>query len=276
MWSTARGGPGLAQFYARLLDRAVPRLRAIALRNLEFAYSRQTPRERSHIVDGVFRSIGRMLYSFAKLPEIKASNVGEWIGYEGLENYLEAKQHGRGVLIATAHLGNWELSAFTHAFMTEPMNIVVRPLDNPRIDAFVEARRQLSGNRIIGKWDAPRSILRALRKNEAVGVLIDQNTSLQEGVFVDFFGMPACATTAFTRLAIRTGAVVIPGFALWSEKRQRHVLHFYPAVPITGDIQADTQRLHSVLEGVIREHPDQWLWIHRRWKTRPPGDPAVY
>lgn len=224
----------------------------------------------------MFRSIGRVVYSFARFPEIHAGNVQEWIGYEGLENYLVAKREGRGVLIATAHLGNWELSAFTHAIMTEPMHIVVRPLDNARVDAFVEHRRQLTGNRIIGKWDAPRSILRALHRNEAVGILIDQNTDPREGVFVDFFGVPACATTAFARLAARTQAVVIPGFALWCEESKRYVLRFYPPVEITGDVQADTQRIQTTLESVIRQYPDQWLWIHRRWKTRPPGEPSLY
>jgi KDO2-lipid IV(A) lauroyltransferase len=263
-------------FYARLLDRAVPRFRKTALRNLELAFPGRPSEERARIADGVFRSIGRIIYAFARMPRINASNVHEGIRYEGLENYLEAKRQGRGVLVATGHLGNWELSAFTHAIMTEPMNVVVRPLDNPRLDAFVEARRQLTGNKIIGKRDAPRAILRALRNNEAVGILVDQNTSLQEGAFVNFFGVPASTGTAFVRFAARTGAVVIPGFALWSEGEQRYVLNFYKPVPMTGDFVEDTQRLHSRLEEIIREHPDQWLWIHRRWKTRPSGEPPIY
>jgi KDO2-lipid IV(A) lauroyltransferase len=167
------------------------------------------------------------------------------------------------------------LSAYTHAIMKEPMNVVVRPLDNERLDAFVEQRRQLTGNKIIGKWDAPRAILRALRANEAVGILIDQNTSPKEGVFVNFFGVPASTGTAFVRFAARTGAIVIPGFALWSETERRYILRFYPPVPISGNTAADTQRVQSVLEGIIREYPDQWLWIHRRWKTRPPDGPII-
>lgn len=263
-------------FYARLLDRLAPRFRRTALRNLELAFPDRPAEEHARIADGVFRSIGRMIYSFARMPSINASNVGDWIRYEGLENYLEAKRQGRGVLVATGHLGNWELSAYTHAIMTEPMNLVVRPLDNARLDAFVEQRRQLSGNRIIGKWDAPRAILRALRANEAVGILIDQNTALNEGVFVNFFGVPACTGTAFVRFAARTSAVVIPGFALWSETEHRYILRFYPPVPMSGDVAGDTQRVHAVLESIIREHPDQWLWIHRRWKTRPAGEPPIY
>ena len=263
-------------FYARMVDRFAPRLRRAALHNLTLAYPEMPSEQRTRIADGVFRSLGRMIYSFSRMPRIHAGNVDQWIGYEGLENYQAAKEQGRGILIATAHLGNWELSAFTHAIMTEPMHLVVRPLDNRRIDEFVERRRQLTGNHLIAKGDAPRAILRALRKNEAIGVLIDQNTSLREGVFVDFFGVPACATSAFARLAARTGAVVIPGYALWSETGQRYVLRFDAAILITGDIQADTQRIHTHLENVIRLYPDQWFWIHRRWKTRPPGEPPLY
>ncbi len=257
-----------------LLDRALPRLRRTALRNLELAG--YPPAERSPIVAGVFTSIARLLVTFARFPRLNPENIGEVIRYEGLEYYREAKRQGRGVLFATAHFGNWELSAFAHALMTEPMNIVVRPLDDPALDRLVERRRQLSGNRLIQKRDAARGILRALAANEAVGILIDQNTSLAEGVFVDFFGVPACANVAFARIAARSGAAVIPGFAVWSDDEKRYVLEFLEPVEITGDAQLDTQRLHSVLESAIRRHPGQWLWIHRRWKTRPPGEPGLY
>ena len=276
LWSLAHSPPGLARFYAKLLDLALPRLRRVAMRNLELAYPEKTPAERKAIVDQVFRSIARLLYSFSRFPRINRENISQWIRYEGLEHFLEAKKAGHGVLFATAHLGNWELSAFAHGLMTEPMNVVIRPLDNPAADRLVEQRRQLSGNRLIEKWDGARAILRALQQNEAVGILMDQNTSLQEGVFVNFFGTPACANTAFAKIAHRTGARVIPGFALWLEDEKRYVLRFYPPVEITGDAAQDTERLHAVLEQVIREFPGQWLWIHRRWKTRPPGEKSIY
>ena len=257
---------------AKLLDLFVPRLRRIAVRNLEMAgYSDPQP-----IADGVFRSIGRILKSFGEFPKITRENVHEWIRYDGLENFTAAMAKGRGVLVATAHLGNWELSAFTHALMTGPMNIVVRPLDNPKIDAFVERYRGLSGNPIIRKKEAARGILRALRAGEAVGILIDQNATLEEGTFIEFFGVKACAGTAFAGFARHSGAAVVPGFALWSEAERKYVLRFYPEVPMTGEIQGDTQRVHAVLEGVIREYPDQWLWIHRRWKSRPVGEGPMY
>ena len=265
-------GP-LSRFYARLLDAAIPRLRRVAYRNLAMALPDAGPKT---ITDGVFRSIARLLLAFARLPDIDAANVDEWIRYEGLDNFLGARDRGRGVLVATAHLGNWELSAYTHALMTAPMNVVVRPLDNPSIDELVEERRTLSGNRIIRKKEAARAILRALGDGEAVGVLVDQNASLEEGVFVPFFGRLACANAAFVKFAHRSGAAVVPGFALWSEAERKYVLHFYPEVPMTGDVQRDTAAVHAFLESVIREYPDQWLWIHRRWKTRPPGEEPLY
>jgi Kdo2-lipid IVA lauroyltransferase/acyltransferase len=246
------------------------------MRNLELAYPEKTLAERQAIADEVFHSIARLLATFARFPQMNEKNIHEWIRYEGLEHYLEAKRAGRGVLVATAHIGNWELSAFAHALMTEPMHVMIRPLDNPALDRLVENRRRLSGNHLIVKWDGARSVLRALRDNEPVGILVDQNTSLEEGVFVNFFGTPACANTAFAKIAARTGAPVIPGFALWSQQERRFVLRFYPPVPIAGDAKEDTERLQHSLEQVIREYPGQWLWIHRRWKTRPPGDPPIY
>jgi KDO2-lipid IV(A) lauroyltransferase len=264
--------PSLSKLFARLLEILVPRLRRIAVNNLTMAgYS--NPDE---IADGVFLSIARLLATFARLPRLTPKNISELIRYDGLDNFQTALAKGRGVLVATAHLGNWELSAFSHAWMTAPMHIVVRPLDNPRIDALVERYRALSGNHIIEKKDAARGILKAIKSGEAVGILIDQNNTLDQGVFIDFFGTKACAGTAFAKLAHHSGAAVVPGFALWSHEEHRYILRFYPEIEMTGDVQSDTQRIHSHLESVIRQYPDQWLWIHRRWKTRPPGEPPLY
>ncbi len=260
----------------RLLDLAVPKLRRVAGVNLSFAFPTLSAAGREHIIDGVFRNIARLLLAMARFPDINKSNVARWIGYEGLEHYIGAKDKGRGVLIATAHLGNWELSAFAHALMLEPMNVMVRALDNPLVDRLVERRRVLSGNRLLFKKDAARAVMRALRQGEAVGILIDQNTTPAEGVFVNFFGKAACAGSAFVKLAYRSEAPVIPGFAFWDEDARRYVLRFYPEIELTGDELADTQRIHSCFEALIRQYPEQWMWIHRRWKTRPPGEPPLY
>jgi KDO2-lipid IV(A) lauroyltransferase len=261
---------------ARVLDLAVPKLRRIARINLSFAFPALNTAERERIIDGVFRNIARLLLGMARFPDIDKSNVSRWISYEGLEHYTRAKEKGDGVLIATAHLGNWELSAFAHALLTEPINVMVRPLDNPLLDCLVEQRRKLSGNHLIVKKDAARAVMRALRHGEAVGILIDQNTSPAEGVFVNFFGKAACAGSAFVKLAYHSEAPVILGIAFWKEETQRYVLRFYPEIPMCGDELVDAQRIHACFEEIIREHPDQWMWIHRRWKTRPPGDPTLY
>jgi KDO2-lipid IV(A) lauroyltransferase len=261
---------------AQLLDRAIPKLRKTALKNLAFALPQLEATRRAQITDGVFRSVGRLLLGLARFPSLTADTVRQWIRYEGLEHYQAAKRNGHGVLVATAHLGNWELSAFAHALLTEPMNVMVRPLDNPLIDSLVETRRAMSGNRLIYKKDGARSVLKALKQNEAVGILLDQNSSAAEGVFVDFFGRLACASSGFVKLAHHAQAVVIPGFLLWDEASGGYILRFYPAIELCGDEQVDTQRIHAQLEQVIREYPDQWMWIHRRWKTRPPGESAIY
>jgi KDO2-lipid IV(A) lauroyltransferase len=275
-WSPLPVANGLSRAYAGLLDRAIPRLRRIALRNLSFALPELTQQQHAEIVDGVFRSIARLLVAFARFPKIHRGNLERWIRLEGGEHFEAALRLGHGVLFATAHLGNWELSAFANALLTGPMNVVVRPLDNPYIDALVERRRALTGNRPIGKKDFARAILKTLAANEAVGILIDQNASAADGVFLDFFGVKACASTGFAKFAAHSGAAVIPGFALWSEHERRYVLRFYPPIVMTGDVARDTQALQSKLEEVIREYPDQWLWIHRRWKTRPAGEESIY
>ena len=266
----------LARIYARLLDAALPRLRRVAMFNLALVFPGLTTGERQRLTDGVFRSIARLLLVFAKFPRLERGNVEKWIRLEGVAHVEAARARGRGILFATAHLGNWELSAFAYALLVEPMHVVVRPLDNPLIDELVERRRTLSGNHLIQKKEFARGILKALAANQAVGILADQNSSPDEGVFVNFFGLPACASTGLARLAAHSQAAVIPGFALWSETERRYVLRFYPPVEITGDLASDTQRIQSRLESVIRQYPDQWLWIHRRWKTRPPGQPELY
>lgn len=263
----------LAGLYSKLLDMAVPRLRRIAISNLEMAGFR----EAETIAGGVFQSIARQMLVFARFPAIlRSGELDEWVRLEGLENYDRANAKGKGVLFFAAHFGAWELSAFAHALRRAPFDVVVRPLDNPAIDRLVEGRRELPGNRAISKKDAARAILKSLREGRTVGILADQNTVPEEGCFVDFFGVKASANTAFARMAAKTGAPVVPAYALWQEKERKWVLRYYPEIPMSGDAVADTQRLHSFLEAEIRKYPDQWLWIHRRWKTRPPGEASLY
>jgi Kdo2-lipid IVA lauroyltransferase/acyltransferase len=268
-WAPLALANRLAGMYAGLLDKALPRLRRVAYENLSMALPELGAAQHREIVDGVFRSVARVLVAFAKFPAIRRNTVKQWIRCEGLEHVEAALRQGKGVLFAAAHFGNWELSAYAYALLAAPMDVVVRPLDNPMIDGLVERRRGLSGNRAIGKGEYARAILKSLAANRAVGILVDQNSAAKEGVFVDFFGVKACAGAGFAKLAARSGAAVIPGFAVWEEAEKRYVLRFLPRVEITGDAEKDTQAIQAELERAIRQYPGQWLWIHRRWKTRP-------
>lgn len=281
-WAPLPLARALAAGIGRLLFRLIPRWRKIAARNLELAYPQAGGAERERILRGAFGNVGRVVLALARSPRLTSGNIGDWIGYEGFEHFARAKEAGKGVLFLTAHLGNWELSAVAHALHGNPMFVMVRSLDNPLLDRLVQARRGLHGNRVIEKRDAAREVIRALRANEAVGILADQNAAGDDGVFVDFFGMEASATRGVAQLALRTGAAIIPGFAFWNQQAGRYVLKFYaPVEPAQGpdrerNIRETTQRCQSAIERAIREHPEQWLWMHRRWKRRPPGEPPLY
>lgn len=260
-----------------VLDLAVPRLRRTAWRNFELAMPELDRAGRARLLEGCWMTLARVAAMMAQFPRIDKHNIHDFIRYEGLSHYGQAKARGRGVLVATAHLGNWEFSAFAHALLTEPMAVVVRPMDNPRLDELITCYRTMSGNQVLGRGqDFLRPLVETLRANGAVGILVDQNVTADRGVFVDFFGRKACVDAGLARLAHRTGAAVVPGYALWSEEEGRYVLHFEEEIPLTGDAVADTQAVQARLEAAIRRAPDQWLWIHRRWKTRPAGEPPLY
>ncbi len=202
--------------------------------------------------------------------------------YEGLEYFLAAESKGKGVLVLTGHLGSWELSSFLHSLHGHPMSMVIRRLDNPLIDRMVNAIRCLHGNRVLHKDDFARGLLRAMSKGETVGILMDTNMTPPQGVFVPFFGVEACTASGMARVARKTGAAVLPGFLLWEEAEDRYVLRFGEELRLQqtededGDALANTALFARVTEEYIRRYPDQWLWMHRRWKTRPPGEQPIY
>ncbi|HEY8715977.1 MAG TPA: lysophospholipid acyltransferase family protein, partial [Candidatus Acidoferrum sp.] len=189
---------------------------------------------------------------------------------------------GKGVLYLTGHIGAWELSSFAHALYGYPLHYMARPLDNRKLDALVNRYRSLSGNRPIFKNESARVMLKVLKEAGTVGILADQNTMPGEGVFVDFFGTPACTTTGLARVALHTEAAVVPGYAYWDDALKKYHLRFEPPVELTrtGDTERDifenTQKFTKVLEEIIRKYPDQWVWIHGRWNTRPPGQRPLY
>jgi KDO2-lipid IV(A) lauroyltransferase len=209
-------------------------------------------------------------------------NVKHTVVYYGFENYERALARGKGVLFLTAHLGAWELSAFTHSLHGHPLHVVMRPLDNLLLDRLTRHYRTMHGNSMVDKDDFVRGLLSAMKAGETVGILMDTNMTPPQGVFVDFFGIPACTASGLARIALRTDAAVVPGFTLWDSALRKYRLHFDPAVTLvrTGDDDADavanTALFTKIIEDYVRRYPDQWLWVHRRWKTRPEGQPPLY
>ncbi len=262
--------------------RLLGRLRRVGLRNLELAFPATPPAERTGILRLEYRNLGWQLAEFCQMPKYTAESAARFIRYEGLENYVAARDRGQGVLVLTGHLGAWELSSFYHSLAGYPMGMVIRRLDNPLVDRLVNRIRCQHGNRVLHKDDFARGLLAAMRAGETVGILMDTNMTPPQGLFVPFFGVQACSASGLARVALKTGAAVLPGFLLWEEAERQYVLHFYPELALvsTGDAEADaaenTARFTAVLEDTIRRYPSQWLWMHRRWKTRPAGEPPLY
>jgi KDO2-lipid IV(A) lauroyltransferase len=228
------------------------------------------------------RNLGWMAAEFARFPKYTAENIEQTVVLDGHENFLAGKNRGKGVLFLTGHIGAWELSSFAHGLYGFPLRYMARPLDNKPLDAIVNHYRGLSGNEPIFKNESARVMLRVLREAGTVGILADQNTMPGEGVFVDFFGTAACTTTGIARVALHTDAAVVPGYAYWDEGMRKYRLRFEPPVELvcTGDTEHDvvvnTQKFAKVIEEIVRKHPEQWVWIHARWKTRPKGEAALY
>jgi len=265
-----------------LAFRGLGRLRKVGLRNLALAFPEKTEAEREAILRLVYRNLGYLLAEFCEMPGYTAEGASRFIRYEGLENYLRARDKGKGVLVLTGHLGAWELSSFYHSLMGMPMGMVIRRLDNPLVDAFVNRVRCMHGNRVIHKDDFARGLIASMRAGETVGILMDTNMTPPQGVFVPFFGVEACTASGMARIALKTGAAVVPGFLLWHETEKKYVLRFGEELEVvnTGDAEADavanTARFTAVMEAYIRQYPEQWLWMHRRWKTRPAGEAGIY
>jgi KDO2-lipid IV(A) lauroyltransferase len=258
------------------------RLRRVGMRNLALAFPAMNRRERRRILRGTYISLGRQLAEVCLFPRYTRENVSEIVVYEGFENFERAYARRKGVLFLTAHLGAWELSAFAHSLQGHPLAIVMRSLDNARVDRLIQSYRTTHGNRTVDKDDFVRGLLAAMRDGETVGILMDTNMTPPQGVFVDFFGIPACTASGLARIALRTDAAVVPAFTVWDAKLRKYILRFDAAVELvrTGDDQADvvanTAKFTKVIEDYVRRYPDQWLWVHRRWKTRPEGQPSLY
>jgi KDO2-lipid IV(A) lauroyltransferase len=268
--------------FAALAYRVRTPLRRAAMFNLQLAFPEMSEAESKQIIRGMICQIGWMAGEFSQFPKYTAEYISQIVAIDGAKNFECAQRRGKGVLFLTGHMSAWELAPFAHALYGNPLHFLVRPVANPRVDALINRYRCLSGNQPIEKNRSARAILKVLGEGGTVGILSDTNTSLDEGVFVDFFGRPASTTSGIARIALRTDAAVIPGFLVWDADEEKYRLQFARALDLvrTGDEDADvrenTARFMAVIEAYVREHPDQWLWVHKRWKTRPPGEPAIY
>jgi len=258
------------------------RLRQVGMRNLAMVFPEKSEAERARILRGVFASLGRQLAELCQFPKYTPENIDEVVTYDGLENYERAYARRKGVLFLTAHFGGWELSAFAHSLHGHWLHIVMRPMDNQYLDRLLQNYRTMHGNKTVAKDDFVRGLLAAMKAGETVGILMDTNMTPPQGIFVDFFGIPACTASGLARIALRTDAAVVPGFTIWDPALRKYRLRFDPALELirSGDLEADiaanTQLFTKVIEDYVRNYPDQWLWVHRRWKTRPEGQAPLY
>ena len=277
-----RAARGLAASVASLLFSLQPKLKKTADFNLRLAFPDWSDAQRKDATRKMVRNLGWMAAEFARIPRLTKENIVRVVTLENHENFLEGQTRGKGVIYLTGHIGAWELSSFAHALYGYPLHYMARPLDNKHIDTLVNQYRCASGNRPIFKNESARVMLKILKDSGTVGILADQNTLPAEGVFVKFFGKSACTTTGIARVALHTDAAVVPGYAYWDESIQKYRLRFEPPVELirTGDAERDvvenTQLFSNIIEEIIRKHPDQWVWVHQRWKTRPSGEPALY
>jgi len=256
-----------------LFYHAVAKHRLIALHNLRCAFPEKDMEELTRIAKGVYRNLAITAAEFFDLPSITKENLHEWVELEGLEHFEAGIAQGKGLLTIIAHFGNWELMPVTGPLFLKSSYIVYRPLDSPVLDNIVEHVRTINGNVMVPKGGSGKRIMTLLKENQCIGILSDQNVSAREGVFVDFFGRPACTGAGLAVLALRSGAPVLPMF-MARQKSGKYKFILKPLVEIsrTGDYEADllenTQRFTKVVEDIVREYPDQWFWIHQRWKTK--------
>ncbi len=266
----------LAEIIGLACGSLVSKWRTVAETNLRRALPALSADERRQVRHGVYRNLGRVVLALAKVPGWGERELRTHVRFVGLEHFHSAEAAGRGVMLLTAHLGNWELGALAHGAAVGPLHVMVRPIENRRVDRLIERLRSAHGNRVISKHNAAREVLRALQENGTVGILADQSAVAEEAVFVEFFDQTASTHKGFAQLAMRSGAAVLPAVAWWNAAEKRHIVEYGPALEVVRsenpqlDIVENTRRFQRAIEERVRAHADQWLWIHRRWKTRAP------
>jgi Kdo2-lipid IVA lauroyltransferase/acyltransferase len=273
-WGTALG----LTFYT--IDRAH---RRIAERNLEAAFPARPASERRAIARAAFVHFGRLLFELLKFSTLSPASMLARVEFDGEERARLAYAQGKGVLFVTGHFGFWELHAIVHAIQIAPIGLLARALDNPQLNRLLEDIRQSTGNTVIYRRGTIRRVMRALQEGQGVAVLIDQHIMGRDAIYVDFFDRPAATTSAVAALALRTGAPVVPVFALPIGGGRIRVIYEHPIAPPDADadnaVRDFTQRCTDVLEMYVRRHPELWLWMHRRWRddsTLTEGVPGMF
>ena len=260
-----------------------PKLQKTARRNLEIALPELSEAEKTRIVRGTFESLGRHLAfvsHFKRFEPENFKNIIQLVGRE--ENFDPAYARGKGILFFTGHFGSWEVYNLLAPSFGIGMNILVRRIDNVLVENYIETLRSRFGSVTLDKTKSARKMFRVLENGELLGMMADLNVQEKEGIFVDFFGTPASTTTSIAKLALKTGASVMPAFAVWDDAKGKYVVYLEPPVEYenTGDAEADirklTQNVTETVEKFVRRYPEQWLWIHKRWNTRPKGEPELY
>ncbi len=249
--------------------------RRVALENLAHAFPARPPAEHRALAQAMFAHFGGLLLELLKFGTYSPRQMLAASETEGEERVRQAHQQGRGVLFFTGHFGYWEMQAIAHPLRHHPNAVLARPLDNPYLHRLLERIRTSTGNTVIYRQGAVRKMLRELASNGGIALLIDQHLHTPDAIDVDFFQRPAATTSALAALALRTGAVVIPVFALPLPGGRYRLIYEHPVDPPRADtpdaIREFTQRCTDVLEMYVRRHPEMWLWMHRRWRDRGPG-----
>jgi Kdo2-lipid IVA lauroyltransferase/acyltransferase len=255
-------------FYA--LDRVH---RNVADTNLATAFPKRTPAERRRITRAMFVHFGRLLLELLRFSTLSPTVMRGLIEFEGEERARAAYAQGKGVLFFTGHFGYWEVHAIGHGLELQPIGVLARALDNPMLNTLLEQVRSKTGNWLIYRQGAVRKVLRALGAGQGVAMLIDQHLHSPDAIYVDFFERPAATTSMLAALALRTGAPVVPVFALPLAAGRYRLIYEHPVPPPDQDspdaIREFTQRCTDVLEMYVRRHPSLWLWMHRRWRDAP-------
>jgi len=247
--------------------------RLITLHNLFRAFPDKSISEVINIAKSTYRHIGDMAAEFFEIPYMNRTNLHEYVEFEGLEHLEQALDQKKGVLSIVAHFGNWEMMTAALPLAAHPMEIIYRPLDSVILENLTTWVRTFHGNAMIAKDGAARKILRGLAKNKIIGILVDQNVATREGIFINFFNRPACTATGLAGLALYTGAPVLPAFMIRMENgRYKFLLQPMVETIKTGnnekDIFLNTQNYANIIENIIRKYPDQYFWLHQRWKTQ--------